>query len=357
MLRLLRNEFWMPRAQNLIKHTILKCKACVLFKQKLHSQQMAALPADRCTFSRPFAITGIDFAGPFDIKSFTGRPCRITKGYVCVFVCFSHKLIHLEVTSDLTTDCFLAAFARFVSRRGCPSKIVSDNGTTFVGASAVLARELKSVIHAMADRSQRQYQHQNLSWEFIPPGAPHMGGLWEAGVKSFKLHFKKIASPFKYTFEEMSTLLSRIEACLNSRPLCVNPDTSSEGPALTPGHLLSGYSLLSPAEEIIEDQPVSIFNRWKRLKSLSQIISARWKDDYLKELHKRSKWRFPTKNIEIGDVVVIRHENLPPTEWRLGRVEAVHPGSDQRVRVATIHTAKGKLTRPLTKLVLLPTHE
>jgi len=49
----------------------------------------------------------------------TGRACLITKGYVCVFVCFATKAIHLEPTSDLTTENVLAAFARFVARRGC----------------------------------------------------------------------------------------------------------------------------------------------------------------------------------------------------------------------------------------------
>jgi len=60
---------------------------------------------------------------------------------------------------------------------------------------------------------------RSLHYQFIPPGAPHMGGLWEAGAKSFKTLFYKSTATRKYTFEELSTLLSKIEACLNSRPL------------------------------------------------------------------------------------------------------------------------------------------
>lgn len=184
-----------------------------------------------------------------------------------------------------------------------------------------------------------------------------MGGLWEAGVKSFKLHFKKAASDYKYTFEELATLLCRIEACLNSRPLCIQSDTSQEFVPLTPGHFLIGAPLLSPAEIVIDEQPSSIVNRWRKLKALGQAISFRWKEEYLKELHKRFKWKFPNKNVDVGDIVVIRQENLPPTEWRLGRIVKVYLGSDGRVRVADLRTQKGLITRPISKLVILPCAE
>lgn len=119
-LRLIRTEFWIPKLKVLIKATIHKCKTCVLHKQAHQTQIMAALPAERTTLTRPFAATGIDFAGPYSIKNYTGRACLITKGYICVFVCFATKAIHLEPVSNLTTQAFMAAFVRFFSRRGCP---------------------------------------------------------------------------------------------------------------------------------------------------------------------------------------------------------------------------------------------
>ena len=73
-----------------------------------------------------------------------------------------------------------------------------------------------------------------------------MGGLWEAGVKSFKQHFKKVAHPFKFTFEEFSTLLAKIEACLNSRPLSPMSEVPADFTALTAGHFLIGGPLLAP---------------------------------------------------------------------------------------------------------------
>ncbi|XP_073821196.1 uncharacterized protein [Musca autumnalis] len=263
VLKLIRSKYWIPKAKNLVKTIIHRCKPCVLYKHRCQKQLMAALPPERTQFSRPFTQTGLDFAGPFDIKSYSGRNCRISKGYVCVFVCFSTKAIHLEATSDLSTPTFLAAFSRFISRRGCPLHLHSDNGTTFVGASKVLAKEFIQTSHEAIISG---YAHQNLSWHFIPPGAPHMGGLWEAGVKSFKAHFKKVAKNFKHTFEEFQTLLSKIEACLNSRPLSPMSQDPSDLSALTPGHFLIGSPILVPIDPKIDSNPMSILNRWQRLK-------------------------------------------------------------------------------------------
>ena len=58
-----------------------------------------------------------------------------------------------------------------------------------------------------------------ITWKFIPERAPHFGGLWEAEVKSFKSHLKKVLGMATLNFEEFSTVLPQVEVCLNSRPL------------------------------------------------------------------------------------------------------------------------------------------
>nr|XP_041630532.1 uncharacterized protein LOC121501962 [Drosophila kikkawai] len=259
--------------------------------------------------------------------------------------------IHLEPTSDLTTEKFLAAFARFVARHGCPQRVHSDNGKTFVGAATLLSRDfLQAVKESVTDA----YSHQGLVWRFIPPGAPHMGGLWEAGVKSFKTLFYKASATRKYTFEELATLLAKIEACLNSRPLSPMSEDPSDLLALTPGHFLVGGPLLSTAEPEIKGEAKSILNRWQHLKAQHQQFSVRWKEEYLKELHKRYKWQYPTRNLQIGDMVVVKEDNLPSDEWRLGRISSVFPGADDLIRVVEIRTARGTIKRPVHKVILLP---
>ncbi|XP_075161640.1 uncharacterized protein LOC142234394 [Haematobia irritans] len=271
----------------------------------------------------------------------------------CPTLSYSERHPIIVPYNNLSTTTFLAAFHRFISRRGCPKTIFSDNGTNFVGASREMEKELRSVLKEGRDKVCSAYQFQQLSWQFIPAGAPHMGGLWEAAVKSFKTHFRKHASGFKYTFEEFSTVLSRIEACLNSRPLCPMSESSQELVALTPGHFLVGSPILAPPEQLEEESPLHLVHRFRKMKALSQQFCLRWKDEYLKGLQKRYKWKFPQRDIEVGDLVVIRDEQLPPTSWKLGRVDDVHPGSDGRVRVADVRTANGVVRRPVVKLVIL----
>ncbi|XP_070144885.1 uncharacterized protein [Drosophila kikkawai] len=351
MVRLIRSKFWISKLQRLVKHTIHSCRVCVIHKKNLQRQLMGDLPRARSSFSRPFTHTGMDFAGPFDIKSYVGRGCKITKGYVCVFVCFSTRAIHLEATSDLTTEKFLAAFSRFSARRGCPQHVYSDNGKTFVGASTSLSRDF---IESTRTLILSKHSLQNLAWHFNPPGAPHMGGLWEAGVKSFKAHFYKYTAAGKYTFEELATLLAKIEACLNSRPISPMSEDPTDLVALSPGHFLIGGPLLAVSEPLIEENPISIINRWRRLKALHQQFCVRWKEEYLKELHKRNKWKFPSRDLQAGDMVVIKEESLPANEWRLGRIQLVCPGADGKVRVADVLTARGVIRRPVAKMIRLP---
>ncbi|XP_036340828.1 uncharacterized protein LOC118750209 [Rhagoletis pomonella] len=296
--------------------------------------------------------TGLDFAGPFDFKSSPLRKSPLLKGYVCVFICFSTKAIHLEPCSELSTKAFQATFSRFVGRRGLPQRVFSDNGKNFVGASGAYRQDFKRFLKESSDDIRSQYSIHGFEWQFLPPNAPHMGGLWEAAVKSFKLHFKRIVGSNSFTFEELATLLARIEGMLNSRPLSPMSDNPQELLALTPGHFLRGAPLIAAPEPQIDN--LSLQNRWEKLKLLHQQFSQRWKDEYLKELHQRYKWKISHHNLSVGDFVVIKNELLPPNEWRLGRVEKVYHGSDNKVRVADIRTQHGTLTRPIVKLCPLP---
>ncbi|XP_073817221.1 uncharacterized protein [Musca autumnalis] len=124
--------------------------------------------------------------------------------------------------------------------------------------------------------------------------------------------------------------------------------------ALTPGHFLIGSPLLVPIDPKIDTSPMSIVNRWQRLKVIHQQFCQRWKDEYLKELHKRHKWQFPVDNLKEGMMVVIKEDNIPPNSWRLGRITNTFPGRDNLVRIVEVKTERGTITRPITKLVVIP---
>jgi len=352
MMRKIRMEYYVPRLKSRVKVCINHCKPCTIFKQKTNNQLMAALPTERTEIDIPFTVTGVDFAGPFLVKASHVRNAPHCKNYVCVFVCFCTKAVHLEVCSDLTTEAFYAAFTRFVSRRGLPKKVFSDNGRNFLGASRALQREFDAFMRACSSKVQTVPLTHEVEWSFIPPNAPHMGGLWEAAVKSFKSLLVKTAGSQKFTFEEFTTLLTRIEAVLNSRPISALSDDPNDLVPLTAGHFLRGAPLLSIPEPPKEN--ISLVNRWERLKALHHQFSLRWKAEYLHELQKRRKWQKPQPNLAKDDLVVIKEDGLGPTEWRIGRIIELHPGRDGHVRVVTIKTSTGNLVRPVVKIILLP---
>ena len=203
---------------------------------------MAPLPPDRVTPSPPFSRTGLDFAGPLIIKRGNPRKPSKVKCYVCVFVCFCTKAVHLELVTDLTTKAFLAAFRRFSSRRGYPTTVYSDNGTNFVRAAAELQRAREFLRQKDTQAAiQNQSSETGVEWVFSPSRAPHFGGLWEAVVKSMKTLLRKVVGGHELYQHELDTILIEIEGTLNSRPLAIIPGSAEEGvSALTAGHFLIG---------------------------------------------------------------------------------------------------------------------
>jgi len=134
---IVRQRFWIIGARNLlcrITHDFLSC-----FRQRNHTaqQQMADLPSVCVTQALPFVNTGCDYAGPIFLKEAKVRKPRISKGYICLFVCMVTSAIHLELATELTTETFLTALRRFISLRGKCSTIYSDNGINFTGAKRI----------------------------------------------------------------------------------------------------------------------------------------------------------------------------------------------------------------------------
>ncbi|XP_076298183.1 uncharacterized protein LOC143217599 [Lasioglossum baleicum] len=130
--------FWIPRCRVQVKQVLRDCVTCTRLRGSTGRQQMGPLPPSRIQPARPFQRAGVDYAGPVQLRTTKGRGHKSQKGYLVVFVCLATKAVHLDVVSDLTSEAFLAAFHRFTARRGRCTHLLSDNGTTFRGADALL---------------------------------------------------------------------------------------------------------------------------------------------------------------------------------------------------------------------------
>ena len=277
----LRLKFWIVRGRNAVKNVIRHCMECARANPVSITPQMGHLPADRTKECRPFLSAGVDYAGPIYIKAGTRRSQTKLKGYNALFVCFSTKAIHIELVADLSTAAFLSALRRFTSRRGRVVNLYSDNRTNFMGA----ARQLQELTETLQSTELKDALcNEGIKWHFIPPRSPHFGGLWEAGVRSVKNHLKRLLGQSFLTFEEYYTVLTQIEACLNSRPITYLSDDPTDPLPLTPGHFLIGEALVALPETDVSSTPDNQLIIWDRLQKIKQHFWKRWSVEYLSSL-------------------------------------------------------------------------
>lgn len=356
MITYLMNKYWILGCKNLVKQYIHKCLTCARQRATRQQQMMGDLPESRVTPSRPFSRSGVDFAGPVYVLNSKGRGAKTSKAYICIFICMAVKAIHLELVSDLTSDAFIAAFKRFVARRGRCKELWSDNGKNFVASNKELYAMWKKSGLDLPKHTAEQLANDGTQWHFIPPYSPNFGGLWEAGVKSVKQHLRKILTS-NLTFEEFATVLTQIEACLNSRPMTpINTDVDlvQDIEVLTPGHFLVGEPLITVPDRDYTNTNINLLSRWQHTQRLVRIFWNRWQSEYLSRLNQRPKWLHKKPEFEIGEVVLLRDETMPPAKWALARVMQKHPGRDNITRVYTVRYGGKNTQRSILNLCPLP---
>ncbi len=316
---------------------------------------MGLLPEARTTPAPPFDRTGIDFAGPFYVRQGHTRKPVLIKTYACLFVCLTTRAVHLELCADLSTEEFLASLKRFCARRGTPSHIYTDNGTNFQGARNEI-KELQR-LHLSTD-TQQAISHfsskTSIQWHFIPPRAPHFGGLWEAGVRSMKTLLRKQVAPHPLRFHKLSTILAEAEAIMNSRPMTPLHSTEVDDDlVLTPGHFLIGRPLKAPPAATTDKSKISNLRRWALVHRLTQDLWTAWQGRYLQSLQARPKWTKRTRDFQEDDIVYVKDEVLKHRDWPLARIIKTFPGDDGRVRAVDVKCRGNVYRRPTNKLILL----
>ncbi|XP_076246269.1 uncharacterized protein LOC143186476 [Calliopsis andreniformis] len=329
---IVRQQYWLIDGKSSVRKIVRRCLRCF-------------------RIDPPTVKYTMDYCGPFFIKQRKYRNRARVKVYVAVFVCFATKAVHLEVVGDMTTETFIAALKRFVARRGICRNIYSDNGTNFVGADNELTqlhRELQTDA-----KVQRWLADKEIAWHFIPALSPNFGGLWEAAVRSFKHHIKRVVGEQLFTLEEFNTLVVEIEAILNSRPLTPLSSDPNDPSALTPAHFLIGNTLTSLPEIDFSETPANRLSKWQHIQKVKQDFWTRWYKEYLHQLNVRQKWSSGSHEIKEGSLVILKDDHLPPLQWHLGRVDKVHPGPDNVIRAVTVRTNQGIYQRNVKQLAPL----
>ena len=222
-----RERYWIPQGRKAVKSVLRKCVDCIKNDGEPYAGKIPPpLPRSRVTEGMPFQFTGVDLAGPIFVKSKIkdGVPYKV---YISLYTCAVIRAVHLELVEDQAAPAFIRSFRRFISRRGIPEEVISDNAKNFKRA-AMDIEELSASIMATSE-VQCLLWNKGIKWHFIMERAPWWGGFYERMVGTVKRCLKKTIGRALLTFEELRTVTVEAEAVVNSRSMTYQYADFQEG--------------------------------------------------------------------------------------------------------------------------------
>ncbi|XP_030274392.1 uncharacterized protein LOC115582541 [Sparus aurata] len=339
----------------LISSVIHKCVTCRKLRGRLEVQKMANLPADRVKVDPPFTHFGLDVFGPWNVTSHRTRGHGAeSKRWAVMFTCLNTRAVHLEVVETMSTSSFINALQRFLSIRGPVKHLRSDQGTNFTGA----CKELKMNI---SDPEIKEYfQDQGCTWKFNTPHSSHMGRVWERMISVVRCILDCLllkSSTTRLTHEVLTTLMAEVMAIMNAGQL-VPVSTDSQTPeVLSPAMLLTQKSSVvsvPPGDFELKDLYKS---QWRQVQGLADCFWKRWRIEYLAALQMRKKWQGEKRNVQEGDVILLKDGQIERNEWPIGLIMRTLPSADNRVRKVEVKIMKQGVAetylRPVTEVIVL----
>ena len=205
----------------------------------------------------------------------------------------------------------------------------------------------------MNGRKFKNFLAENrIEWKFIIDYAAWWGGFYERMMKSIKAPLKKILGRSVYSSDEIYTILTEVEAMVNSRPLTYVSDEPSELNYLTPASFLIGRELIN-----VPVVPVKSPDRSLRKKELNKLMVMQnktlnllwktWREEYIRNLGTVPTKVKESQCIKPGELVMVAEHSIPRAKWRVGVVEKCKPGPDEKVRTVWVKTGGGVISRPV----------
>ena len=334
-----RESWWIPKLRGKVKKAINACKVCKVFSTKPYATPPTSdLPKYRTEGSRPFEVTGVDFAGPFHYKV---SKREYGKCYLVIFTCTSSRAVHLELAKTQTAEEFKRKLNTFISRRMRPRIIISDNAAVFKATADWIKIIRKS------ERLQNYLARQDIHWQFNLAKSPWWGGFYERLIKEVKKTLYKTLGRSHLSYEALESVTVEVERNLNNRPLTYVEAEGGEEEVLTPNRIIWGQDAY-PLEEDVEDDRIKLTKMSKRLEGAKAHAWNRWKREYvhsLMESHRLNKGMGTTP--VVGEVVLIVGDEKNRGEWKKGKVVRLVQGKDGVVRGVVLLRKGHTIERPV----------
>ncbi|XP_065058573.1 uncharacterized protein LOC135686298 [Rhopilema esculentum] len=313
-----RQRYWIPKGRQVVKKVLKECKQCAKRSSKLL----------KGTVTSPLP----------ELRVKPARPCEVTG-----------RAVHLELIKDMTATEFRVVLQRFVSRRGAPSTVISDNTKTFKSTG----KQLKKICDN--ENWQEYLTTKRIDWIFNVSKAPWQGGFFERLVEISKSTLYKVLGRSKLSFREVEKMLIQVEGLMNNRPLTYQTDELESEP-LTPNRTIFGYALptiandANDANEEMSDDEESSARVNKRLKYVSTIkahLWKRWTREYLQGLKEYQRQADRKSRVpEIGEIVLIVDSTIQRRHWRMAKIVDHIKSRDRMIRAVKLHVlSQGKRDR------------
>ena len=354
-----RTEYWIPTGRAAAKKAIHRCVTCKHVQGlPFATPDFPPLPMERVSRPTAFTNTGLDYFGPL----YVFRQAEPQKVWVALFTCMTTRAVHMECVEHLKTSEFLLALRRFISRRGAPQLIVCDNAPQFALARTTLDTAFETSVRS--DDLQHLLTSARICWRFIVPLSPWMGGFYERMVGLAKRCQRKTLGNARLQLSQLVTMLSEVEAVLNSRPLTYVGDDIEA--VLTPSAFLchrTTTALPLPSQDNSDDPEYvpnatpahDLVTLWAKGERLLNAFWQQWRNEYLAELRDRhqrlqQRGKATTAAPAVGSIVLLA-DDAPRATWRLARIVDLQVSADGHIRSATVITADNcQLKRPLRLL-------
>ena len=301
------------------------------------SQAMGDIPEERFANLKPWAYCQIDLLGHFVCRSDVNKRAEM-KVWAIIIEDVNSGAVHLDIVSDYSADGVIMAMDRFGSTRGWPTTVSFDPGSQLVAASGALVywwNEMQTPLRTFAGTEGKD--KQSFTWKISPADSPWRQGKVERRIGYVKRLLKLSVGDTKLTPLELQTCLMKVANICNERPLGgLMPREDGTFEVITPNQLLMGWSGCSLPDDSAITNQLPMKSRFHAISQISTSFWNRWCTLVSPSLVSRQKWHKASRNLQIGDLVMIADSGKIKGKYKLGLVVATTVSNDGLVRSGTV---------------------